>query len=71
MCHWLGFCNEFIIPKNHLPMIIKLNTPLSLFVRQKEKATSKPLTLKDKIEADRIVMGILLVLAIISAVILS
>jgi hypothetical protein len=52
-------------------MIIKLNTPLSLFVRQKEKAASKPLTRKDKIEADRIVMGILLVLAIISAVIFN
>jgi hypothetical protein len=52
-------------------MIIKLNTPLSLFVRQKEKAASKPLTRKEKIEADRIVMSALLLLAIIAAVVFS
>lgn len=49
-------------------MIIKLNTPFYL-ARQKEEKVTKPLTVKDKVKADRLFMMILLILTIVGAVV--
>lgn len=49
-------------------MIIKLNTPLYL-ASQKEEKVTKPLTVKEKVKADRLFMMILLILTIVGAVV--
>ncbi|WP_169306789.1 hypothetical protein [Pedobacter polaris] len=49
-------------------MIIKLHTPFT-YARHKEEKITKPLTLQEKVKADRIFMAILLMLTIIGAVV--
>ena len=53
-------------------MLIKLNPIAQIFARQKEEEkAARPLTKKDWINADRIVMIILFVSVIIGAIIFS
>lgn len=51
-------------------MIFKLQTPYT-YARHKEEKVVKPLTHKDRVNADRLVMLILLVIAITTAVIFA
>lgn len=52
-------------------MLIKLNPILQVFARRKEERAERELTRKEWINADRIVMLILIVAVIIGAVIFS
>lgn len=52
-------------------MLIKSFTVLQAFARQKEETKTKPLTRKDWINADRVVMVILFVAVIVGAVLFS
>ncbi len=52
-------------------MLIKLNPIAQIFARQKEEKVAKPLTKKDWVNADRIVMVILFASVIIGAIIFS
>lgn len=49
-------------------MIIKLHSPFT-YARHKEEKVVKPLTLKERVKADRIFMAIILVLTIIGSVV--
>ncbi|WP_165503628.1 hypothetical protein [Pedobacter hiemivivus] len=52
-------------------MLIKLNSILHIFARQKEEKAERPLTRKEWINADRIVMLVLILSVIIGAIIFS
>ena len=52
-------------------MLIKLNSILHIFARQKEEKAARRLTRKEWINADRIVMIILILSVIIGAIIFS
>ena len=52
-------------------MLIKLNPILQVFARQKEEKATRPLSRKEWINADRIVMLILIIGVIIGAIIFS
>lgn len=52
-------------------MLIKLNPILQVFARQKEEKKERPLSRKEWINADRIVMLVLVVGVIIGAIIFS
>ncbi len=67
---WLQFCMKYYIYLIHLPMIIKLHTPLT-YARHKEVKAAKPASLKARVAADRWVMLILLLMAITSAIIFA
>lgn len=50
-------------------MIIKLHSPIT-YARHKEARVAKPLTVKEKVKADRLLMIILLILTIIGAIVI-
>ena len=50
-------------------MIIKLNSPFA-YARHKETKVAKRLTFKEKVNADRLFMMILLIITIIAAVVI-
>jgi len=52
-------------------MLIKLNPILQVFARRKEERAEQPLSRKEWINADRIVMLILIVGVIVGAIIFS
>jgi hypothetical protein len=52
-------------------MLIKLNSILHIFARQKEEKVERRLTRKEWINADRIVMLVLILSVIIGAIIFS
>lgn len=52
-------------------MLVKLNPILHVFARRKEERAERPLTRKEWINVDRIVMIILIVGVIVGAVIFS
>lgn len=52
-------------------MLIKLNPILQVFARRKEEKAERPLSRKEWINADRIVMIILILSVIVCAIIFS
>lgn len=58
-----------ISTKKHLPMIIKLTSPFA-YARHKETKVAKPLSHKEKVNADRLFMIILLMITIVAAVVI-
>ncbi|WP_216847284.1 hypothetical protein [Pedobacter boryungensis] len=69
--HWLKFCNKINNLSKHHPMIIKLPLPTILYARHKIVKVVSPLTLKDRVNADRIAIVISYLVAITAAVIFS
>ena len=61
----------YLLYQNHLPMIIKLQSVLFPYAGQREVKQPVVLTKKDKVKADRVVMGILFAIMVIAAVIFS
>lgn len=52
-------------------MLIKLNPFLQVFARRKEERAERPLSRKEWINVDRVVMVVILVAVIIGAIIFS
>jgi hypothetical protein len=68
-CPLIAFRYNYLIIS--APMLIKLSPILQVFARQREEKKEQPLTRKEWINADRIVMAILIISVIIGAIIFS